>query len=502
MKKLALISVFSGILLLTACGSNNGGTPSGGGQGNFTKSSLKGQYTYQIEGYDLNNNGAPYREAGYFVADGNGNLTSGSDDFAEAGGSGVQNTSTTGSYSVNADGTGSLTMNNLNGGITFSLTLVSTSEFYMNEADTSLIANGHAFLQTSSSLAAVPTGKFIFRLHSCVACFGSDSVSLVGSMTVTTTALTGFDDVMRGFTFDNGSTDAMPITGSLNTPSAAGRGTGTINDPTGTVTFIYYIVDSKHLRFMVSDGSSIGLGSAETQTGVPTNASLKGNYVFGTRADDANSGLQGQNTAGVFTAGGKGVISTGTADSVQDGNSFTQVGLNGSYSVASTGRVAVTLNGGLGTVQQVFWLANYGRGYILTNSTVKVEDGTMDIQQAITFSNATLTGQQAFSMNGIEFTTSGGVIALTRVGWIIWNAQGSLTWNEALNSSSSGFSTTGNLAGTYAVSSNGRVGATVNSLSITNNDVVLYMVTPTQAYMLQNTTGVQIVGSMKGQTSQ
>jgi dipeptidyl aminopeptidase/acylaminoacyl peptidase len=309
---------------------------------------------------------------------------------------------------------------------------------------------------------------------------------------------------LRNSIFDNGSTNPLPITGSLNAPTAAGRGTGTITDASGTNTFIYYVVDSKHLRFMVSDGSSIGLGSAEAQTGAPTDASLKGNYVFGTRADDSNSGIQGQNTVGVFTAAGNGTISTGTADSVQDGNSFTQLGLTGTYSVASTGRVTVTLNysGGLGTVQQVFWLANYGRAYLLTNATTKVEDGTMDLQQALAFSNGSLNGQQAFSMNGIEFTTSGGVIALTRVGWIIWNGQGSLTWNEALNNSSSGFSTTGNLAGTYSVSSNGRAAATVNNLSITSNDIVLYLVTPSQAYMLQNTTGVQIVGSMKGQTSQ
>jgi hypothetical protein len=503
MKKLAILSILAGFSFLTACGSNNGGTPSGGGQGNFSKTSISGQYTYQIQGYDLNNNGAPYRESGYFIADGNGNLTSGSDDFAEAGGGGVTNTATSGSYSVNADGTGTLTMNSSSGTLTFSLTVVSTSEFYMNEADTSLIANGHALLQSASSLSAIPTGKFVFRLHSCVQCTGSDSVALVGGMTVTSRALTGFDDILRNGIFDNNTSGPLLITGSLNTPTSNGRGTGTITDATGTVTFIYYVISPQQLNFMVSDGTSIGLGAAQTQTGTFTNTSLKGNYVFGTRADDVTSGINGQNTVGVFSAGGGGSITTGVEDSVQDGNSFSQVGLTGTYAVASTGRVAATLNvtGGVGTVTQVFWLVNYGRAYILTNSTAKVEDGTMDIQQAISFSNGNLNGQQAFSMNGIEFIAGGGTVALTRVGWIIWNGSGSLTWNEAINNSSSGFSQTGNLSGTYTVSSNGRTTATVDTVSIDSNDIVLYLATPSQAYMLQNDTGVQIVGSMLGQTS-
>jgi hypothetical protein len=504
MKKLAMISILAGISLLTACGSNNGGTPSGSGQGNFTKSAINGQYTYQIQGYDLTNNGAPYRESGYFVADGNGNLTSGSDDFAEAGGGGVTNTSTTGTYSVNADGTGSLSLNVSGGTLTFSLTVVNTSGFYMNEADSGAIGAGQAYLQAPSSLSAVPTGRFIFRLHSCTTCSGTDSVGVVGAMTVTPTALTGFDDVLRNAIFDNNTTNPLPITGSLNTPSAAGRGTGTITDATGTNTFIYYVIDSQHMNFMVSDGSSIGLGNAQPQTASAFNDSnLKGNYVFGTRADDSVGGVNGQNTVGLLTAGGGGSITAGVEDSVQDGNSFTQLGMTGSYSVSSVGRAAVTLNvtGGIGTVSQVFWLSNFTGGYILTNSTSKVEDGTMTIQQDTTFSNASLNGQEAFSMDGVQYITGGGLTALTRVGWIIWNGSGSLTWNEAINNSSSGFNQTGNLSGTYTVSSNGRTTATVNTVSISNNDIVLYLVTPGQAYMLQNATGVQIVGSMLGQTT-
>ena len=54
-------------------------------KGNFSKASLNGQYVYQIEGFDFstNLNGVPYREAGVFTANGNGNITSATDDFSE-----------------------------------------------------------------------------------------------------------------------------------------------------------------------------------------------------------------------------------------------------------------------------------------------------------------------------------------------------------------------------------------------------------------------------------
>jgi len=499
MKKLAVVLILIGPSLLTACGSSgSGATPVGAGQGNFSKASLKGQYAYQIAGYDLSNNGAPYREAGYFVADGNGNLTSGADDFSEPGSNGVQNNSTSGTYSIANDGTGSLTLNVAGNTLNFSLTMVSANEVLMNEADSGAIAAGRADLQSASALSSVPSGTFVFRIHSCVSCSGGDSASLAGATSVAGGSIKGFDDVLRGGVFDNNTGAALAITGSLNTPSSSGRGTGSITDASGTVNFIYYIVDAQHLRFLVSDSNAIGMGSAEAQSGTFSTSSLNGSYAFGSRADDSTDGINAQNTVGVFTAGGNGTISTGTLDAVRDGISYTQVGLTGSYTVSSNGRVTVTLSpSGLGAIQQVFWMVSPSRAYLLTDDATKVEDGTADQQQG-SFSNSTLNGQYAFSMDGIE-SANGGTAALTRVGWIIWNGSGTLTWNESVNNSSSGFNQPGYLSGTYSVASNGRTTATVNNLSINNDDIVVYLVSGSNAYMLQNDAGVEIVGTMAAQ---
>jgi hypothetical protein len=316
-------------------------------------------------------------------------------------------------------------------------------------------------------------------------------------MQVSAGAITGADDVLRGSVFDNNTGAALPITGNLGTPSN-GRGAGSITDASGTVNFLYYIVDANHLDLLASDAGVIGVGTAEMQSGTFSNGSLKGSYVFGSRADDS-SGLGAQNTVGVFTSGGSGTIGAGTLDSVQDGNAVAQVSLSGSYAVASNGRAVVTLTpAGLNSIQQVFWMVSPARAYLLTDDTTKVEDGTLDQQQGSSFSASSLNGQYAFAMDGLEFTNAGTVF-LTRVGWIIWNGSGTLTWNEAANSSAGGFNAPGNLSGNYAVASNGRATASVNSLSINSNDVVLYLVSSNKAYMLQNDTGVQIVGSMAKQ---
>ena len=98
-------------------------------RGNFSDASLSGQYVYQISGLDFstNFNGTPYREAGVFVADGNRHITGGMDDFAEGSGD-VASNPVTGSYSVNNDGTGQITLNAGSATLTFAVTMVSSSK--------------------------------------------------------------------------------------------------------------------------------------------------------------------------------------------------------------------------------------------------------------------------------------------------------------------------------------------------------------------------------------
>jgi len=96
--------------------------------GNFTNGSLKGSYVYQIHGVS-SVNGSVYRQVGVFTADGNGNITGGTDDSSiNAGGTAVS-----GVYTVGNDGTGFLTINTSLGQITLGITLVSSSKLELIE---------------------------------------------------------------------------------------------------------------------------------------------------------------------------------------------------------------------------------------------------------------------------------------------------------------------------------------------------------------------------------
>ena len=301
-------------------------------KGNFSKASLNGQYVYQIEGFDFTTNlsGVAYREAGVFTADGNGNITSATDDFSE--GNTFLTTSSTGSYTISNDGTGSLSFDNALGTIQLAVTLVSSSKVYLVEGDQALNGGGLAEKQDLTAIAAAPSGTFVFREHDLNA---TQSVASVGAFTVTGGIVSnGNEDVNRGGTFSS-----LTFTGSFNGPdSSTGRGTGTFTDNSpATSSFVYYIVDANNVRFMAQTVGVNGLGRAELQSGTPA---LSGSYAFGSEGD--TSFLGGVNMAGRFNASG-GNITMGARDSVQDGSVASNVSFTGTYTQAVNGRALVTL---------------------------------------------------------------------------------------------------------------------------------------------------------------
>jgi hypothetical protein len=486
MKILALSLSLMSLSLLTACGSSSGTLNGGTGTGKYSNASLSGQYVYQLSGEDLNQGSAQYREAGVFIADGKGNITGGSDDFSE-GSSGAGNSSVSGSYSIANDGTGGMVLNLSSGGsITLGVTLISSSDVYLIEADTTLNASGLAEKQNSTALASIPSGTFVFRMQTTSTSQGSSA--MVGGMTVASGAISGSEDLNRAGT----SGSATLTSGLLNSPDSFGRSSGSLSDSTGvTLSFNYYVVDSNNIRFLVSTPGVNGLGSAEMQT---STAGLSGSYAFGSQGDDAYS-LGGVKTVGRFTASA-GSITAGAYDSVQDTVPTAGASFSGTYA-SSSGRSVVTLGSG---GQQVFWTVSSSRAFFLTTSdpanSSNVEEGTADLQQSASFSNASLKGQYAFSMDGFDATNN---FFVDRVGWLQWDGSGTVSLSEEVNDSGAGGQTSGILSGSYSVANNGRATATITSLSQSNNDVVVYLVSGSAGYLLQNDAGLEISGKMSQQ---
>ncbi|OLB24177.1 MAG: hypothetical protein AUH15_01620 [Acidobacteriales bacterium 13_2_20CM_55_8] len=452
------------------------------GSGNFSNASLKGQYAYQLTGVDT---AANFREAGVFTADGNGNITGGTDDFSE--GTTITSGSSTGAYTISNDGTGVLAISISDGrALQLAVTLVNSSKVYLMVTQTFDFANGAGIAkkQDPATFAAPPSGTFTFRNHNVSTAQGSSAT--VGVFTVSGGTVSGSEDVNRA-----GVLSSPTFTGSFNSPDTSGRGTGTFTDNANvTSTFIYYVVDTNNLRFFSTNNGAPGLGRAETQTGAPfANTSLAGSYAFGSSGDD-NFSVAGAKTVGRFTAGGDGTISAGAYDSVEDGTVSTNISFTGTYSMASNGRATVTLNPSTGTIQQIFWMVSPSRAFSLTSDPNKVEDGTLDLQQAITFSNSTMKGQFAVLMDGFDPFDF-----VDRVGTLQWDGAGNLTLDEFINRSGT-TQTPGFITGTYSIASNGRASGAISGLS---NNLVFYLISGSDGYILQNDTSTEIDGVMSKQ---
>src|ERR1700730_16173264 len=470
------LGLFS-LLFCTACGSSNGGVPGFIPKGNFSNASLSGQYVYQIEGFDFSNliSGSAYREAGALTANGSGVITRATDDLSE--GHGVVTTVSTGSYTIGNDGTGTLSFNNTLGTVTLEVTLVSASKVYMVEGDSLLNAGGLAEKQNAAAIAAAPTGTFVFREHDLNSST-LQSVASVGAFTVGgSVASNGNKDVNTGGAFSS-----LTFTGSFNAPdTTTGRGSGTFTDSAlATSSFNYYIVDANNVRFLAATTGVVGDGRAELQSGTPA---LSGSYAFGSKGDTGSLG--GVNMAGRFTASG-GSITAGARDSVQEGGPATNVSFTGTFPQAASGRAVLSLSTAANS-NYVVWMVSPTRGLFLVNDSNTVRDGSLDLQQVSSFSNSTMSGQFGFVMGGFDV----GQTPKDRVGTLQWDGSGKLILNEFTNTA--GSPSTATLSGHYAVSANGRTGSSISNLS---SNLIFYLVSGNDAYVVQNDSNVELNGTI------
>ena len=498
--RVSLLAALGFLLFALGCGSNGSSAT-----GPYSVSSLKGSYVVRLSGNDslLDNNNnlqnEKYTETLVMTADGAGNLT-GVEDFNSSlptvGFS--PGTAFTGNYQVAKDGNGSMQINftaPASGQINLSITLISTAKFYVVEADAfsnfSANAAGVGVKQDTTALAAAPNGTFVTRVHQPLAAVSS---AAVGALTLNNTTVTGTIDVLRNHTF-------LPqltlSTGTLTAPDSNGRGTLVYTDSGAVSTsYQYYVIDANTFWLMVSDPTQLGTGEAERQAS--GNLALAGNYAFGSSGDtDATFGAA--RTVGVFTAS-PGSLSGGGFDSVEDGISVVDQPFTGTFT-QNGARVDATITPtGLPAVQQIFWMVSPSRAFFLMAATNKVEDGTIDMQQQNTFSAADLNSQFAYALVMDGFSSN---LLLTRVGTLFADGKGNLDLTEEANSFELGnppgvINDPGTLPGTYQVRNDGRVTAAISTLS---SNLILYMVGPGQAYILQNDPNVEISGQVSLQTS-
>jgi hypothetical protein len=469
MKRLFSLSMILAALWAAACG--GGGTsiapppPNNG----FSNSNLQGQYAFSMSGSDASTGVVePFGRIGSFTADGNGNITGGVEDvnLNFVGNGSPRFVFTGGTYSINSDGRGSLSLVNSTGTTTFSISLTSPTSGYIVDLPTDGLstASGTFAKQNAASFTAAGiTGAYAFDLS------GEDGTgnpeSFLGQITSSGngTFPSGLLDDNDAGQVNGGNGGGAPISGTYGIDGANsgdlstfGRGVFTI---AGVVSGVFYIVGPNQVKLMETSSGGTLSGDALLQTSPPTTtAGISGGFVYV---------MGGAGVGGPLTRGGKFATSGGnlTLSSVlvDNNNAGTIVNLNtattGSYTIDpnGTGRGTLTfkINGQANSFTYVFYLISATQGFVQDQSIGIVADGSLLAQGSGSISNSSLAGSYAINWSGVTsvnggFTGEEDLIGATTL------SSGSVSGTIDLNEFSSGFQFTAvPLTGTLALSGDG-----------------------------------------------
>jgi hypothetical protein len=267
---------------------------------------------------------------GRFTASG-GSLSDGHIDLIGFGGGGLQpDQPFTGTYSVDGSGRGEATLNISGQPNPLSLVLYVVSSGESLWMDTGGSGVPGMALQQSG-------GPFKVSSLNGTAVFGAAGFTVAGNdVTVGQVQFDGMgnlsgtnDENYFGLSFRN-----EPISGTY-TVDSNGLGRGAINEVKGPGLGVFYLV-SPDRGFILSGNDSLEFGTFEPQTGAPfSNASVSGNYAFGTLPLLSSPGTSF--ASGLLSSDGVGNL-TGTLATKAGTQAFT-----GTYSVAANGRTMISI---------------------------------------------------------------------------------------------------------------------------------------------------------------
>jgi hypothetical protein len=527
--KLLLLSLVSAAALWSAsCGGGGGSVatpppPVGG----FTNASLSGQYAFVTNGEVFANGAAaptPVARTGSFMADGSGNITGGVEDVVEP--NALPNLAvpiTGGSYTVNADGRGTLTLNVASGGvpssINFGIVLTSTSDgLLIDETSTAAQAStgsGNFFKQDTTAFTnpVLPTtATYVFDFS------GEDAnmfpASFVGKFTAGNGAITaGVEDVNDAFVL-TGSAIIPPGTLTLDPANTSfGRGTTVIAGEN----YVFYIVDSTRIRF-ISTGGAMFTGDAVIQDNtIPTSvSSINSGFAFIVSGTTAVGGLT---RVGRLTATGSSVsnvlVDTNSAGTFTPTTGATAATI--ALDPANPGRGTLTF---LGNNLQtpfifVFYLTSATQGVIQETTLsggapIAVADGALAAQSGSPFSSSNITGTYAVNWSG-QSLQSGTPEEEDLVGQVKASSLNLTGAADIFQFTALAAQTNVIVGGSVMIGGDGTGGSgarnamtvMLTSSSSTTVNFVVYFVNPQLAFIANNnqTTNRIVVGVLKAQTT-
>ncbi len=462
-----------------------------GGSGS---ASMRGNYAFYLNGF---NPAGAWTLAGSFIADGNGNITSGIVDTNSIAGT-PMTTTITGTYAMTTNGLNTMTIQaQAVSPMTLAFVLDSTGNGRIIEYDdtTGQGSRGSGVLRKANPSAFTVgglTGNWVFGLSGAGA-FGERFVD-VGAFT----AATG--NISNGScdTNDGGDYQTCTFTGTLSAiDPQTGRATVTIENENGTNNEVIYVVSlgelvmeqadpvqqgdgSSERPFSTSNGASpVLVGSVLQQSGSLGNSSLNATTILSMQDIHQPDQLD-QSVAGIFSFDGNGNFSMTAMDEDVAGTITQDQPSQGTYSVASNGAVTISCESG---DCPAGFLITVNEGFFVSTGA-DCSFGVMEPQSRASFSNASIAGSYAGgSLTPLDYPNAINEVA-------VGIADGVGTFTESGDSSGGGGlgQSSANVAD-YGMAANGR--GTMQSQG-SQTSAVIYMISPTKWIVLQPTPDARV----------
>jgi hypothetical protein len=223
--------------------------------GPFSNGSVSGLFAFTLAGLD-NVSGNPFATGGILTADGAGTITSGTQDFND-GGSLTTNVGLTGSYSLAANGRG--TMNIVSSAGTFNFTIYpSSGGVLVLETDVTFLTSGTALAQSPPFSAGTFSGTYGMNFTGVSTNGGLDSIAQFTADGAS--KFSGIIDVNNA----GGVTFGQPLSAAFNMASN-GRSTVTLQTPLGTQNMVFYAVSGSRALFIELDTAVVAAGEIRHQ---------------------------------------------------------------------------------------------------------------------------------------------------------------------------------------------------------------------------------------------
>lgn len=423
-----------------------------GGTAAFSNASLQGAYVFQFQALSTATAGAqvPVMAAGRFVADGNGTITSGGEDLNDGTVSQIQHPTFTGTYTVQQDGRGTMTLTLPSTTLTFAFALRSDGSGSLLTTLISLIGTGQFVRQDASALTpASLAGTYAFQLVGNTNISGTvGPFAATGDLTFDASGgiTAGTEDANNQGTVHQNLTE----TGSYAVTGAPGRVEVTLHGPDGDTHFAAYIASSSRLLWVETDfPSPVTTGELDRQSGRFSTASLSGSGVFRI-LETSRDHIVAQ--AGIWHADGSGTISSGQFDENNTGTILSTAQISGgTYQVGPDGRFTLTLQPASGgSIALAGVLISGQRGFLTGIDTATTGHGEFFLQAAPPSSSGFSLADLNTALSGV--TGQGPEDVLLQL-----KADGAGGLGGSADANSMGTVTPNQLAGgTYTLDSGGR----------------------------------------------